>query len=109
MPRYYIRTRGPLPLELTHAGSMIIAPKSYVEISREDEGCATVRRLVNKGLLVAPKLRPPAPATAPASKPEPVLEPVPVEEVVEKPAARKKAKESSTKTSAKSKSKRTRR
>jgi hypothetical protein len=84
MPRYYNPKRGPLPLELNHAGSTIVPAKSFVEIAREDEGSASVVKYVRKGLLVPPKLRPtPKPvavapvvaAPTPAPKPDPVVEP----------------------------------
>lgn len=78
MPRYYNKTRGPLPLSLT-SGSTVVAAKSYVELSREDEGCASVVRYVKKDMLVPPKFRAelsPVIATAPVSAPAPAPAPI---------------------------------
>jgi len=73
MPRYYNKTRGPLPLSLP-SGSTVAPAKGYIEIAREDEGCASVVRYVKKGLLAPPKLR----AKAPVPTPAPVKVPTPI-------------------------------
>jgi hypothetical protein len=70
MPRYYNKTRGPLPLSLP-SGTTVVAAKSFIDIDRKDEGCSSVAKYVKKGFLAPPKRRPaPAPAPAP-EKPEP--------------------------------------
>ena len=104
MPQYYNAKRGPLPLELNHAGSTVVSGKSFIEIAREDEGSASVVRAVNKGLLKRPKIvsqpmsvAAPVVAPAPDPQPEPTLEAAPPQE------------ESSPKPKSKRKSKRTRR
>jgi len=82
MPRYYNKTRGPLSLSLP-SGPTVIAAKSFLEISREDAGCAAVTKYVQKGMLVPPKKpsvppppMPTVPKTAvPTVDPAPVLEP----------------------------------
>jgi len=86
MPRYYNKTRGPLPLSLS-SGSTVVAAKSYVELSREDEGCASVVRYVKKNMLVPPKFRmelsPPTPVIAPAPAPVPAPAPAPAPVIFE--------------------------
>lgn len=56
MPRYYNKTRGPLPLELP-SGSTVVTAKTYIDIARDEEGCGSVVRAVRKGFLVAPAQR----------------------------------------------------
>ena len=104
MPLYYNKTRGPLPLSLP-SGSTVVAPKSFIDISRTDEGCSSVAKYVKKGLLVAPKLRPvsePVAAVDPAPAP-----PAPEPEV--EPSSSDEEAESSESSSKKKSRKRTRR
>lgn len=76
MPRYYNKTRSPLPLELP-SGSRIAPAKSYVEIPLAEEGCASVVRSVKKGFLVPPLLRPEVAAAPAPSKPKHKPKPAP--------------------------------
>ena len=57
MPKYYNKLRSPLPLQLP-SGSTVVKPKSFIDISRSDEGCSSVVRYVKKGFLVPPRTRP---------------------------------------------------
>lgn len=69
MPRYFNKTRSPLPLELPVSGSMVVPPKSFIEIDASEEGSASVARSVQKGYLVAPSSRAGAKPGRPAPKP----------------------------------------
>lgn len=112
MPRYYNKTRGPLPLELP-SGSTVVSAKSYIDIARSDEGCAAVTRYVKKGLLKPPTIRPKVEVKvkAPEKEAEVVSAVAPkVSEEVEEGAVEEKAEsEKSSKKSSKKKAKRSRR
>ena len=101
MPRYYNRTRGPLPLSLP-SGPTVVASKSYIDIDRTDEGCSAVAKYVQKGFLIPPK-RSPVPTPPPAPAPVEAAAPVSVSETTSS-----EEEESSKSSSKKSRKKRTR-
>jgi outer membrane biosynthesis protein TonB len=112
MPKYYNKSRGPLPLKLNSGKSGSIAPKSWVTIDPEDECSPMVNRYKKKGLLVRQKImdeaepqkappppepEAPEPETAPeAPKEAPAPEPEVEEKLVEEAPAAEKPKEEKT-------------
>jgi len=88
MGHYYNKTRGPLALNLRKGTSIVVMPRTWVEISPKDESTAGVIRAVKKGQLHKRPVRPepePVPEAVPQAAPAP--EPVPeAKTVVETPA-----------------------
>jgi len=55
MSRYYNRETGSLAVALKNGGTLLIAGKSWVELTLEQEGSEDVCRAVRKGYLVRGK------------------------------------------------------
>lgn len=69
MTRYYNPSRGPIPYSLPGGRAGVVPGKSYVEIDRRDEGCASVQALVRKKRLIrmSASSAPQAPRGVPAT------------------------------------------
>ena len=81
MPKYYNRTRGPLPVTLRTGESAMVPPKSELVVTPEQDRSASILSRVRKKLLVPLKDEP-----TPQPEPEPVPEPEPTPEPVEVPS-----------------------
>ena len=85
MGRYYNKTRSPLSASLRDGGSGYFAPKTWVSLSKEQDGSAAVVQLVKKGFLAyrPDPVEAPEPPKAPEPPPEPVAPVVVVQERIE--------------------------
>lgn len=56
MGDYYNSTRGPLPATLVDGSAVSFSPKSWLYITPENEGSASIVKLLEKGFLVRAKV-----------------------------------------------------